>query len=93
MMMSWLGMAHSAPSTAPRSSARITSPPASVTTDTPIVFIISMPRVEVRKRILRRSSRFANGFLNQPSGSQYGRLVVNTGTTTFILSSFWSISL
>ncbi|HEX9364159.1 MAG TPA: hypothetical protein VGA47_10290 [Candidatus Dormibacteraeota bacterium] len=70
MTMSWLGMAHSAPSTAPRSSAGMTSPPASVTTDTPIVFIISMPRPEVRNRILRRSSRLLDGRLNQPSGSQ-----------------------
>jgi len=48
----------------------MTSPPASVTTDTPIVFIISMPRPEVRNRILRRSSRLLDGRLNQPSGSQ-----------------------
>ena len=47
----------------------------------------------MRNRILRRSSRLLNGFLNQPSGSQYGRLVVKTGTTTFIFSSFCSSSL
>ena len=71
----------------------MTSPPASVTTETPIVFIISMPSPEVRNRIFRRSSRLLNGLLNQPSGSQYGKLVVKTGTTTFIFSSFWSNSL
>ena len=91
--MSWLGTAHSAPSMAPRSSAGMTSPPASVTTETPMFFIISMPRPEVRNRIFRRSSRLLNGFLNQPRGSQYGRLVVKTGTTTFIFSSFCSSSL